>query len=289
MRNILVLSLFCSLMLSACGQNNPNKKTIDTSNVSQEEKSKIYPNGNTVTTRFLVPKGFERTIADSASFKTFLRNLPLKPDGEKVKYYNGKTKPIRNIYAAVVDLPIGKRDLHQCADAVIRLRAEYLFKHERYDEIQFNFTNGFKADYANWRKGNRIAVNGNSVHWIPKTQSTSTPESFWKYMEMVFSYAGTASLSKELKSVSIQDLQIGDVFIQGGFPGHAVIVIDMAKNKSTGEQLFLLAQSYMPAQEIQVLNNPNNLELNPWYSVSQIQNEVRTPEWVFNKSDIKRF
>ena len=72
-------------------------------------------------------------------------------------------------------------------------------------------------------------------------------------MNLIFAYAGTLSLSKELPSAAFDDMRIGDIFIQGGNPGHAVIVVDMAKHPATGEQLFLLAQSYMPAQDIQIL------------------------------------
>ena len=54
--------------------------------------------------------------------------------------------------------------------------------------------------------------------------------------------------------VSIENIEIGDVFIQGGFPGHAIIVVDLAENE-VGEKCFLVAQSYMPAQEIHVLKN----------------------------------
>lgn len=57
---------------------------------------------------------------------------------------------------------------------------------------------------------------------------------------MVFSYAGTASLEKELKSISLEDLQTGDVNIEGRFPGHAVIVVDLAMNQTTREKIFFL-------------------------------------------------
>ena len=84
---------------------------------------------------------------------------------------------------------------------------------------------------------------------------------------MVFAYSGTLSLEKELISVSIDNMNIGDVFIVGGSPGHAVIVVDMAVN-SFGEKIFLLAQSYMPAQQTQLLINPMDGEISPWYSLN---------------------
>jgi hypothetical protein len=107
-------------------------------------------------------------------------------------------------------------------------------------------------------------------------------------MDIIFSYAGTLSLAKELKPVSMKDIQIGDVFIQGGSPGHAVVVIDMVENKDTGERRFLLAQSYMPAQEIHVLKNMANADGSPWYS-NFLEGDVSTPEWGFRVEDLKRF
>ena len=83
-------------------------------------------------------------------------------------------------------------------------------------------------------------------------------------------------------------MRIGDVFIQGGFPGHAVMVVDMAVNGRTGEKLFLLIQSYMPAQEIHVLKNPSDSADGPWYELD-FGETLRTPEWTFSKDDLKRF
>lgn len=108
-------------------------------------------------------------------------------------------------------------------------------------------------------------------------------------MNAIFNYAGTASLSKELKSVSsIKDMQIGDVFIIGGFPGHAILVVDMCENKTTGEKLFMVQQSYMPAQEIHVLKNYGNSSISPWYSLNFI-GDLETPEWTFTKSQLMRW
>ena len=292
MNKSVLFLLFSVILFQACGQSSSSEKSTD-SNEDVLSKSTaialIDSMGSTVDTRFGLPEGYKRIAVGQNSFASYLRNLPLKEVDAKVKYFDGRTKPNKNVYAAVVDLPIGKRDLHQCADAIMRLRAEYLYQEKKYDSIYFNFTNGFKADYSNWRSGKRITVDGNSVYWKQKRAPSDSPEDFWKYLEMVFSYAGTASLSKELKPVPIAEMRIGDVFIKGGFPGHAVIVVDMAINSATNESVFLLAQSYMPAQEIQVLQNPNNSEFSPWYTISTIESELRTPEWIFKSSALKRF
>ncbi len=266
MEKKLVAIFFFCMFLQACGQNVSQSKQVDASN-KQERSSvvqTITPEGNIITTRFNPPEGFKRLPNDTTTFSNFLRSLPLKPHGTLVSFFNGKIKSNNNVHDAVVDLPIGKRDLHHCADAVMRLRAEYFFQNKKYDSIHFNFTNGFKADYGNWRKGKRIVVKGNQVSWIQNSLPSDSPKDFWKYLEMVFSYAGTASLEKEMKAVAIEEMKIGDVFIKGDFPGHAVIVVDLAVDVSTQEKVFLLVQSYMPAQEIQILKNPNNSKLSPW-------------------------
>ncbi len=250
----------------------------------------IQEQGNTIQTRFSVPEGYIRSKETSDSFGTFLRNLPLKPSGSLVKYYNGTTKTNNDVYEAVVDLPIGAKDLHQCADAVMRLRADYLFKQKQYDLIHFNFTNGFRVDYSKWRDGYRIAVKGNKTSWVKSAKPSDSYETYWSYMEMIFNYAGTASLSKEMKPIPVSDLQIGDVFIKGGFPGHAVIVMDVAVNPKNNLKIFMIAQSYMPAQELQILLNPSISSNNKvcWYS-AQIASTLNTPEWTFDANQLKRF
>lgn len=253
-----------------------------------EENEIINPDGQILLTRILPPRGFQRNKSAENSFSFYLRHLPLKPHNSEVRLYNEQTKTNFGIYEAVVDLDIGTKDLHQCADAIMRLRAEYLWNIKQYDKIHFNFTNGFRCDYTEWMKGKRIVINGNSTSWEQTADSSNTYANFWNYMEIVFSYAGTLSLSEELEPVSIEDIQIGDVFIQGGLPGHAVIVMDMAINDTTQERIFLLAQSYMPAQEIQILKNPNDDTISPWYS-TDFSEKMVTPEWVFKKSDLKRF
>lgn len=247
----------------------------------------LNPEGTKISERFTVPDGFERTDEIENSFQSYLRNLHLKPDGSDVLYFDGRKKS-NQVFAAVVDLEIGKRDLHQCADAVMRLRGEYLWNTKQYDKIHFNFTNGFRVDYSKWMQGQRVGIDGNRTYWKTGGTPSNTYASFWKYMELIFTYAGTLSLDKELKSTTIEKMKIGDVFIKGGSPGHAVIIVDMAINKTTGEKLIMLAQSYMPAQEIQVLYNFNQKDISPWYSLIN-STSLSTPEWSFSIDQLKSF
>jgi len=230
-----------------------------------------------------------RVDLDSNSFGAYQRHFPLLPAGSPVRLYNGALKSRQDVHAAVLDLDVGKRDLQQCADAIIRLRAEYLYQAGRSAQIKFNFTNGFPARYDRWRRGDRISVKGNQVSWRSGTTATPSYRDFRKYLDLVFAYAGTQSLEKELTPKSGSELAVGDVFIQGGSPGHAVLVVDRVVHIETGEVLFLLAQSYMPAQEVHVLKNPVNEKLSPWYSLAESSGELRTPEWLFSERDLRGF
>jgi hypothetical protein len=267
-------------------------QNIDTANntiLPSVTKSLIDTSGQLVKTRIKTPEQFQRVEYLPGSFEHYLQHFPLKPHGSKVKLYNGEEKHNQYIHAAVLDIGIGRKNIQQCADALIRLRAEYLWKEKRYEDIHFNFTNGFNADYMKWRRGNRIKVEGNQVSWIYKNNESTSYQDFQNYLEKVFIYAGTLSLKNELEPQQLPQIEIGDVWIQGGSPGHSVIVIDKAIHTTTGEILILLAQSYMPAQDIHILKNPNNQLISPWYSVSEIESELQTPEWRFNKKDLMKF
>lgn len=288
-----LITLICLLMLTigiSCTNSNNTDKNIDNvENSKTEFHSIINEKGATVQDRFNTPNGYKRTSVESNSFGEYLRNLPMKPHGYEVKYFNGKVKTNYNVYDGVIDIDVGDRDLQQCADAVMRLRSEYLYGQKKYDDIHFNFVNGFNAEYSKWRQGYRISIsNDDKASWIKKSSPSTDYESFRKYLNVVFAYAGTASLHKELNSVKIEDMQIGDVFIQTKNPyGHAVIVVDMAENEK-GEKLYMLAQSYMPAQDIQILHNRSDEKISPWYKLSD-KEAVSTPEWQFTKNDLKRF
>ncbi|MDQ1354711.1 MAG: hypothetical protein QG657_5020, partial [Acidobacteriota bacterium] len=121
---------------------------------------RVNPDSKTIETRFIAPDGFKRIEVPADSFAGYLRTLPLKPQGAEVKLYNGAVKHGDGIYDAVVDMDIDPENLQQCADAVMRLRGEYLWGQKRYDEIHFNLTNGFRVDYSKWVQGYRMVVRG---------------------------------------------------------------------------------------------------------------------------------
>ncbi|MBL7950915.1 MAG: DUF4846 domain-containing protein [Flavobacteriales bacterium] len=243
--------------------------------------------GATVRTRFTPPNGFVRELDAPGSFGHWLGAQRLLPNGTPVMLYNGVPKSRQDVHAAVLDISVGTKDLQQCADAVMRLRAEHLFAQERFNDIHFNFTNGFRAEFSRWANGERIQVRGNECLWKGEGSTQRDHANLISFLDKVFTYAGTLSLSKELKNAGTTPIEPGDVFIYGGSPGHAVMVMDVAKH-ADGRQAFLVAQSYMPAQQIHVLKNMRHPELGAWY-VLDAGDRLYTPEWTFDWSDRKRW
>lgn len=240
----------------------------------------------TVEGRVPAPEGYERVAVADGSFGAWLRELPVRKGRPPVHLYDGRPKANQTVHYAVLDVDVGDKDLQQCADAVIRLRAEYLFAGPCRDSIRFNFTSGDAAIWTEWRDGLRPVVNGNRVNWVQRGDADGGYPNFRSYLDTVFMYAGSASLEKELMPVEDPSKpEIGDVFIQGGFPGHAVLVIDVARNDA-GERVFLLAQSYMPAQDIHILQSFE--DISPWYR-ARPEGVLSTPEWDFHYHDLRRF
>lgn len=240
-------------------------QTITAPISSAEENSSINRENPFATVEQIpLPKGFERVEISSNSFASYLRKLPLKKD-RTVYLYNGHTKANQDAQFAVIDLSLGTKDLQQCADVVMRLRAEYYYMHQQFDKITFKDNANRSYQFAG---GDR--------------------KQFDKYLEKVFSYCGTLSLEHSLvRRFRMDKMEIGDVFIKGGSPGHAMIVVDMAIN-AQGKKLYLLAQGYMPAQQIHVVNNPENGQISPWYIIDN-ERDINTPEWSFKPSQLKHW
>jgi len=241
----------------------------------------------TIETRIAPPAGFRRVPAPSGSFAEWLRGLPVKPGQPPVRLFDGRLKANQTAHYLVLDVDVGARDRQQCADAVIRLRAEYLRAARAEDRICFRFTSGAPARWSAWREGMRPRIRGNAVSWERRAQPDASYASFRRYLDLVFDYAGSFSLARELERVpDPRRIQAGDVFIQGGFPGHAVLVVDVAED-AAGRRAVLLAQSYMPAQDIHVLRNPGAPQT-PWYVIDG-DGPLATPEWRFPPGSLRRF
>jgi len=220
-------------------------------------------NPYTTINKIPLPSGFYRVVELENSYGKFLQHISLKKD-KTVYKFNGELKGNQTAQFAVLDVSIGNKDLQQCADAVMRLRAEYLFAQKKFIQIDF--------------------IDNNLKHY--KFYPPYTRTHFTTYLEQVFGMCGSASLAKQLNTVpNFRSIKIGDILIRGGFPGHALQVIDMAENNNA-EKIYLLAQGFMPAQDIHVLVNVVDTDLSPWYKVNE-KSIIQTPEYTFRSDELK--
>ncbi len=282
MKNIIIFLFIISVLCcqnapKAPPQYKPTKTTEITRNVDFQYVKDI-----------LVPRGYERLSHVEGSFNAFLSLQKLKKD-KTVYLFDGRKKGNQTAQFAILDVSVGNGDLQQCADAIMRLRGEYLFEQKKFDAIAFHAVSGELMQFVDWANGNHNLLKNSNLSQKLNADADVTYANFLRYMNFVFAYASTLSLEKELIPLhKTHDIQAGDVFIKGGAPGHAIIVMDVAINKANGKKIFLLAQSYMPAQDIHILNNPNDNILSPWYS-EDFGAILQTPEWDFDKNSLRRF
>ena len=216
-----------------------------------------------------VPPGFHRVPAESASFTAWLRSISLKRD-RTVYLFDGRPKRNQEAQFAVLNISVGKQDLQQCADAVMRLRAEYLYSLHSYRNIDFYTEQGARLNFGQWLREQGFA-----------------PNSFTNYLNTVFTYCSTRTLEKQLIPVTnYHTISGGDVLIRGGSPGHAMLVADIAEDAG-GRRIYLLAQSYMPAQDIHIVNNPGDPAISPWYRSEATGPYIQTPEWTFKTNELR--
>ena len=112
---------------------------------------KYAPGGETLAQRITPPPGFTRMPAAEGSWAAWLRGLPMKPANAPVLIFTGASKWRQDVHVGVVDIDVGKRDLQQCADAVMRLRGEWQFANGHKADIRFNDTEGKRLSFATRR------------------------------------------------------------------------------------------------------------------------------------------
>ena len=280
----------------------PSEDSIDTTRKVGYSSGKYYridPQGNTIKSRYVcLDNDWERPYTDD--YSEWLLNLELHPQGHETHYYNGNTKYNSDqISVGVLKTDMvgtfknGKEvpaDLQQCADACMRLWAEYLWKNKQYEKIHFKGGNGFVYEYTKWAAGYRVHFDKNwHATWSKDAQPDHSYATFRKYLSLAFTYCGTLTLSKELKKVEATEIRPGDILIYGGSPGHAVTIMDVLRNKKTGQLRVMLSQSYMPAQEIEILANSDD-DNAPWFDIDiEKKPWVNTPQWFFNFNNKSAF
>lgn len=215
------------------------------------------------------PWGYERISGEDAAYANYLRSLALKVRGSKVQLYIKGEARFQSLNYAVINMPL-LSNAEQCADVCMRLRAEYLYSTGQYSRIRFQNVNGETLSYGG----------GNSR------------KSFENYLRDLYGVASTFSLSREMKTRRLADMQPGDVFVYparyGQQYGHAVMVVDVAINKR-GRKAFLLAEGNTPAREIHVMRNFENPFRSPWFMLDEDADNLILSVFHYKATDLKHF
>jgi hypothetical protein len=242
----------------------------------------------TIETALPPPEGFERVPVPADSFAGWLRSLPLAPADTPVVLHDGRPLVDQSIIAAVVDIDTGASDLQQCADAIMRLRAEFLYSRGLLGAIGFDLVNSEYYPFSAYSRGTTPRQAGATITLAKEKPRGAGHGDLRRYLNLLFGFASTQSLAGELQPVaSLRAAEIGDVFIRPGQPGHAMIIADMAAN-GAGRRAVLLVQGSMPARGIYLLNNTQNAELGAWFEIADGQPLV-TPGYEFRPDELRRF
>ncbi|MCC7072504.1 MAG: hypothetical protein IT383_14340 [Deltaproteobacteria bacterium] len=265
---------------------------VSASAVAAPSEPAVFPwlaaphTGDLLEGRFAPPEGFARVPVAAGSFGAFLRRLPLRPTDEPVRAFDGRA--LATPHVAVVALDVGARDLQQCADSALRLRAEHLWARGEQRRAAFHATSGDLLPFARYAGGEQIAVTGNKVRWRAADRGAAVGEdnraALSRWLDDVFMYAGSMSLAKDTAAVT-GEVAPGDLFVQGGSPGHVLVVLDVAARGA--ERRLLIGEGFMPAQSFHVVPAP---EGGAWITPAP-DGSLKVPTWPapFPRSSLRRF
>ena len=212
------------------------------------------------------PAGYKRVASDD--YTGFLRDLPLKKRGSLVHLYNGELARLQFLSAGVIDMPIISKD-EQCADITMRIRAEYLWEKGHYNDICF------------------ISVGGKKQRYTGDASRTA----FEKYLRTVYGTSNTSSVFHETRERALHGIQPGDILVypsrEKGYYGHAVLVADVARNKS-GKVAVLCVEGNTPAREAHVIRNLNPFR-NPWFILDDKDDKYSVSVFRFNLNELRHY
>jgi hypothetical protein len=228
-----------------------------------------------IQSRFTPPPGYVRVPVRPGSYAEWLRLLPLLPENSPVKDYRGRIRKTAEdtSIAAVVNLDISGHQLEQCMDIIIRLRAEFLYETKQGDKIVYLMPDRSKLKWSNWRQGLRPYQEGWSFPLRKTTAPDNSREALQDYLNCIFNYSDTQTYYFGLDSVNRAEVQIGDFIVKKGKKGHAVVIVDLARNQR-GEWVGLIAQGDTPACQLHILNYRKN---NPWVPLKFEENVLPLP------------
>lgn len=227
------------------------------------------PAGTPIRQAFPPPAGFIRV--PPSEFAQYAQSLPVSRHGTPLLAYDGR--PIHGHTHRVLDVPMVPGDLQQCADAILRVRADWL--RQAGGDVSFYSTSGEPMPWTRYLAGERGVADGNRLSW----EKGHPPATWDEYLASVFDVAGTASLA-ERETLPASTPKPGDVVVEPGFPGHAVLIVDVATRGD--DTVVLVIESFMPAQDVHVELGP----VDGWWDWAD---GVALPHWPLERTMLRRW
>lgn len=287
-KGLIIIFILASIVALAFQFKSVKAQVNATVNALVSKDVLINKDSLTIKSRVNLPKGYSRVNYPKGTFEDYLCNYKLKAFGSKIINYDDTEYFWQQGHIGVLEIPVPKNGLQQCADALIRIRSEYLWDNNRKGEIGFKFTSGHYCSWEKYAEGYRPKIKGNKVSFHKTASANHSKENFYKYLNLIYMYSGTLSLYNELEQITeVKNLKIGDMLIRGGSPGHIVMIADEAKNKN-GDKLFLLFQGNTPAQSVHLVKNLEDDEISPWYDL-KMNAQIPVSNYTFGSSKFVRF
>jgi len=288
MKKLLVILIFLVLVVLVAYQFQPAQHVTNMVIATVEKPSHINKDSLTIRSRVNVPKGYTRIEYGEGTFEDYLRTYKLKAFGSKIINYDDTDYFWQGGHIGILDISVPKNGLQQCADALIRVRSEFLWDNNRKDEIGFNFTSGHYCSWTAYADGYRPIINGSKVSFSKSAAKDTSKDNFYRYLNLIYMYSGTLSLYNELPKIeNAKTLKIGDMLIKGGSPGHIVMICDEAMN-ADGEKIYLLFQGNTPAQSVHLVKNLEDSSISPWYRLEK-DAVIPVSNYTFYDSKFVRF
>jgi hypothetical protein len=190
------------------------------------------------------PVSFKTETFPARSYSSFIQNLPVA-DSSVIRDYQRQiiNSSFYNVLA-VVDIPLlFNDDLEQCADFAMRLRAEYFKTYNNLDSLCLFDYNGNKLFYK---------------------KSGLTYQNF---LRKIFANANSYSLKKGCNTITKEELRPGDLIVQNvnGGIGHVSVIVNSCTS-GTGQRMFLIGYSFMPAQQFHI-EHSESYGKNGWFTI----------------------
>jgi hypothetical protein len=165
---------------------------------------------------------------------------------------------------------------------LIRMRGEYLYSQQRFEDIEFHFLSGFAFPFSKWADGGRIAVDGNRVDWsAPAAEPDDSPAALKSYFQTLFIYSNATSVRQDL----LQAARIEPGYV---FTGHGGAMIADISHCEDGRTAVMLVRGGDPEQEGYIVRNTGDALISPWFIVPA-NGILHTPEGDYSVGDLFLF